>query len=1068
MYLDVLRRGGMRLLAVVFLIAVGSFARLDAQTNATILGSVTDPSGAAVAGANVAVKNVSTGVARTVTTNGQGRYNIPDLIIGDYEVQATLAGFQTVVHKGITLSVGSQSVVDFALQVGQQQQTVTVEGQVSQVETTSSAVAALVDQRQMRELPLNGRNFEQLIFLAPGVQQYNTASSTSFFGRASSYSAAGARPTGQELLLDSQDIQNYFGRGTGATNLGTSLGVEAIAEFQTLTNTYSAQFGGNGIVLNSVTKAGTNSIHGSAYEFVRNSAFDARNFFDRFVAPGQTIANLPPFRKNQFGGSLSAPIVKDKAFFFFNYEGLRQVLGESRVAIVPDANAKQGLLPCAQAPTLACVNGLANVGVSSRVASTLALWPTAPISSTGVGQVFPQGTTRGNENYFLGRFDYTLSAKDSLFARYVSDKADVVQPFGGSNIPLWPEEDFTHNHFGTIEERHIFSPAVVNLARVSLSRPNQTASTTGNTAPLDFFPGSGRQNGAVTVTGLTGIGGNTLLPFGLVQNKYSVGDDVYWTRGSHNIKMGASVMRLQSNTFMPFRAGGSWSFTSLANLLSGTANQLIGALPGKDDATRDLRETDFAFYLHDDWKLSSRLTLNVGVRYAPQTNPTERKNKLSNIVDMAKGYEPVANVFRDNPSLMNFDPRVGLAYELTKDHKTALRAGFGMFHDVIRPRSYGGGYWLAPPFAQGQQQNPQYPTPFTSVAAVVPSSTNGLEWVNSKTPYMMQYNMNIQREVMTGTILTVGYVGSRGLHMFTNLDFNPPIPQIASNGALQFASAVNNRITTFNRINPAFGVNVMRTLQASSTYNSMLVSLDRRLTKNVQGQVSYTWSNCIDDGSAAAGQENSGTSGAIMNPYNRRADRGPCSFDIRHALRVNSIAMLPFKGNILIEGWQLSGIVTASSGPPFSINTGFDQAGLQNGAQRADYVAGCDLYASSAAFPNVGTPDRWYNPGCVTLPLLGTVGNMGRNIARGPGLLNFDVALMKNTAIPKISETFNVQFRAEVFNVFNHANFGLPGAGAFSQAATVTQPGTVPLTAGQITSTTTTARQIQLGLKLIF
>jgi hypothetical protein len=309
---------------------------VDAQTNGTILGTVTDASGAAIAGAAVEVKNIETGVVRGVVTNTQGRYNVPELIVGEYEVQASMTGFQTTVRKDITLSVGSQSVVDFSLEVGQQQQTVTVEGQVSQVETTSAALSALIDQRQMRELPLNGRNFEQLIFLAPGVQQYNTSSHTSFFGRAASYSAGGSRPNGQELLLDSQNIQNYFGHGSGASNLGTSLGVEAIAEFQTLTNTYSAQFGGAGVVLNSVSKAGTNTLHGSAYEFLRNSALDARNFFDRFLSPGETVSQIPPFRKNQFGGSLGGPIKKDKAFFFVNYEGLRQLLGESKVANVPD------------------------------------------------------------------------------------------------------------------------------------------------------------------------------------------------------------------------------------------------------------------------------------------------------------------------------------------------------------------------------------------------------------------------------------------------------------------------------------------------------------------------------------------------------------------------------------------------------------------------------------------------------------------------------------------------------------------------------------------------------------
>ena len=458
-------------------------------TTATILGTVIDSSGAAIPGATVQVRNTGTGQTQEVQTDAQGRYRIPELGLGEYEIHASKEGFSTAVRTGVPLTVGSQTVVDFSLNIGQQQQTVTVEGAVSEVETTSAAVSNLVEQTQMRELPLNGRNFGELILLAPGVQA--VAAGTSFYGKTDNYSIAGSRPEGQAFLLDDVNVSGFWNHGTGSGALGTQLGLDAISEFQTLTNTYSAQFGGSGSVINAVTRSGTNSFHGSAYEFLRNSALDARNFFDP--------QNIAPFRRNQFGGTFGGPIKKNKMFFFVNYEGLRQLLGETQVAFVPDANAHQGLLPCASAPGAPCgANGLANVGVSPNVASTLALFP-IPTNEIGggIGSLTEVASQIGHENYLLARFDYSISTNDSLFMRYVRDTANLVEPFSGSSIPLWPETDVTANHYATIEERHIISPTLINIARISFIRPEDSAAATATLAPLEYFPG--RENGRVTI-----------------------------------------------------------------------------------------------------------------------------------------------------------------------------------------------------------------------------------------------------------------------------------------------------------------------------------------------------------------------------------------------------------------------------------------------------------------------------------------------------------------------------------------------------------------------------------------
>src|SRR5438128_9010140 len=322
---------------VVLWVATHFTRQAKAQaTNGIISGTVIDASGAAVPGVTIQVNNVNTGVTRTVFTNEQGRYRVPALLVGAYEVQGALPGFQTVVQRGIPLRVGSERVVDFSLQVGQPETTVTVEGEIAQVDTTSTAIASLIEQKQIADLPLNGRNYTQLIALAPGVQQAAPGTS-GFYGRGANFSVAGARPEGQAFLLDNTNVQNFWNHGPGSAVLGTTLGVEAIAEFSTQTNTYSAQFGGSGAAVNAVTRSGNNSFHGSLFEYLRNNALDARAFYDG--------PKLPGFRQNQFGGSLGGPIKKDKAFFFFNYEGLRKQQGLTQIATVPDADARRGILP---------------------------------------------------------------------------------------------------------------------------------------------------------------------------------------------------------------------------------------------------------------------------------------------------------------------------------------------------------------------------------------------------------------------------------------------------------------------------------------------------------------------------------------------------------------------------------------------------------------------------------------------------------------------------------------------------------------------------------------------------
>jgi len=1070
------------LLAVV--LCAGASILLGQGSTATILGNVSDASGAAIPEASIQVKNVGTGATQVVPGDAQGRFRVPDLSVGEYEVQASKVGFSTLVHKGITLTVGSQNVVDFSLAVGQQQQTVTVEGQASQVETTNASVATFTSQQQMRELALNGRNFEQLIQLAPGVStvQWSTNSKQ---GRAAQYSVAGGRPEGQAILLDDESLQSITNNGMGSTT-GSSLGVEAIGEFQTLTNTYGAQFGGNGVVINAVSKSGTNDFHGSAFDFLRNSALDARDYFS-------TRSTVPAFRRNQYGGSLGGPVKKDKAFFFVDYEGVRQLLEENKIATVPACNV----------PDVCKITATNPVSVRA-IANVLQVFPRPDkLIGGGQGQAATYGNQIVHEDYVLSRFDYTLSSKDSIFARYLTDKASQLEPYagggttGGGPIPTWINNDQSHSQYSTLEERHIFSPTLINVARLSYSRPAKSSYTTthatandvngaGLVHPLQGFcdplvvavlspscQGAGLQDIMLTINGGYAIlGAPSSGHYNFHQNRFTEADDILWVHGAHSVRFGAAVSRYQTNTFNPIAENASWTFTSFDNFLAGKASVVSGVIPGpQNDPNKDYRYTILEPYLQDDWKATSKLTVNMGVRWQFMTNPSDRLNRIYVIPDFATapGFGNVPNVFASNPSWKNFDPRVGIAYDPFANHKTSFRAGFGIYHDPITFQAYQAPLGTAPPWQSSQQNTATFPFAFSSISAPLPSQGNAWDWHLHTTPYMIQYNFNIQRELGAGMVLTVGYVGSHGVHLITGLERNPPQPTIDSSGIYHFTNAAG---TTNPRPNPKLASFTVLEPITTSRYNSLQVIVNRRFTRNVQAQAAYTYSKCLDTGAFGISSYNGpATPGAVMNPFNQTTDRGPCSYDLTHTLRLNSIVALPFHGNRLVEGWQISGILSAYGGPPFNVAAGFDRAVFQTAAgntPRPNYAPnnpaltqGAITYPACNNQPIIGSVPAWFNPNCFQLEPVGTFGNTGRNSLRGPGFFNTDIALLKDT---KLSERFRLQFRAEFFNILNHENFGLPSVNVFSASSAING------SAGLITASNanSTPRQIQFGLKLMF
>ncbi len=1151
-------------LSALLLLAVGA-RQLHAQAvSGNISGTVTDASGAVIAGANVQVKNTGTGVTQTTTSNSQGRYNVPDLTVGTYDVQASNSGFQTVVHAGINLTVGSQLAIDFSLPVGQAQQTVTVETSVAQVETQSTAISALISPQQMVDLPLNGRNFEQLLNLAPGVTPTG-AGTTTLYGTGPGFSIAGARTEGELFLLDNTNMSDFWNHQAGSQVLGTSLGVEAIQEFSLLTSTYSAQFGGNGSVMNAASKSGTNDFHGSAYEFLRNSALDSRSYFE-------TASDLKklPFRRNQFGGSVGGPVKKNKLFFFGNYEGFRQALAQPVTNVgYPEPYVASGELPCSvqfpanpscpagasgspgsgtnpilpipeaigsgatgqTAAAASAINGI--LGIYSKFAPP----PAAGAPDQG-GYYFGtiSATQRSREDYVLGRVDYTLSSKDSIFGRYVFDRAYNLSPltgFFGASLPAWPEVDHSKNQFFTAEERHIFSSNVVNNLRFMFIRTFESSFSNGTlpaaSDPLNFNPGRYPEDAFVSpdLFSVGGVGSNQFVSDAIAQNKFGVGDDVAWNHGAHTFTFGADIMRVQSNVNAPFEYGGDYIFLSLQNFLEGVPflGYAVANSPFTDNPFRYFREIDIDPYINDSWKVNSRLTLNLGVRYEYGTNPSGWP--LYTVPDTPFGdgsFAHVNHVFRSSPNQKNIDPRVGLAWSPFGDQKTSIRAGYGIFHDPVAPRTYASAYYFDPPFNYHQFPpggGMTFPNAFLTAPPVLPpqdvptacaadnlsnnsigctSLGDGVPYNTTKAPYQQQWNLNVQRDLGRGTILTVGYVGSRGVHLFSQQNLNPSITNTSAvagcgvgplggllnacstpTGSTCVPTLKNGNLSSCHfgafdpvvaavepilpRVNDNYASLNENVTKGTSNYNSLQVSLVRQAAHGIVMQLSYTYSHCLTNNSGSYGLEEGAV--GLLDPYDPRYDYGNCTFDLRHNFVGNVIYQLPFHGNRLVEGWQVSGIVTLQSGSPFSVMDGFDQAGLDNNVAdtRPNVTPGCNPYVRKRAALGTVVEPLWINSSCFTLQPAGTLGDAKQNSLFGPRLINVDFALLKNT---KITERLQAQFRAEFFNLANRSDFLAPTATLFS-AAGATDAGTPNPLYGFIAATApNTQREIQFGLKLIF
>jgi hypothetical protein len=1084
------------LVLLTVVLNMGVFRTAEAQVaGGTILGSVTDPSGAAVASTQVTIKNVATGVTRSVPTNNDGLYAAPNLVPGDYEVAVEAAGFASSVVGGIGLTVGESREINVALKIGQNTNKITVAVEISDVQLESSALGNVVDSHTVVDLPLNGRDWTSLTLLEAGVAQISTQKALGIGndrpnrGLGVDITIGGNRPQGNNYRLDGVSINDYTSGAPGSITGGV-MGVDAVKEFSVITSNAPADYGKtSGGVINAVSRSGANTIHGSAYEFIRNNAFDALNFFKSKDSSGHTIT--PPFRRNQFGGSVGGPVIKDHTFFFADYEGLRQSLSSTSNITVPTATARTGAL----IGGTVVVNPLVAPFLACSASSCLFPLPNGTITGdTGTYSfVSKQPTT---EDFATGRVDHRISASDSLLGSYVFDKAQVSNP---DAYDIKVNGNQSRRHTVAIEESHVLTPALLSTTRFGFNRDVVIANSTLSAinpaaANLAFGFDPGRPAGIITVgSGVSQFSGGlgAIGEYHFHYNSFQFYEDLYWAHNKHSLKVGFSAERIHDNQFTRGSSpNGFYTFGSLSQFLTNNPSSFATRL-GASFTPRDLRQTLFSGYVQDDYKLLSNLTINAGVRYEMSTVPTETRNQLATLVDFTDAGPRIGSPYFSNPTLRNFAPRVGFSWDPFKTGKTTFRGAFGMYDVLPLPYQFELLTLLSAPFTEGGNATVvpgDFPTLAYAKAAAPTRLRYGYVQPNPHRSYVEQWSFNIQRELFPSFTLTTGYVGSHGVHLpYHTDDINDIQPAALTAAGYIWPTTVGGGPRLFTNTNVQGQVSA-NTWTAVSTYHALNVEAIKRLSHGVQIQGSYTFAKSIDTSSSGIAGDTFGNSVSSLPFFDPRLRRGLSDFDNRHVLAANALWQIPGPTSWdgapkwVASGWQIGGIFTLSGGLPFTPIIGGDPLGLSSADNYAfpNRTAGCNAVDSN--FKRDGL--LYLHPNCFTLPmqtpaiaaqcrLFGSIagtcanllGNGGRNSVIGPGVRDLDFSLFKNNPIPWISETFNVQFRWEIFNIANHANFE-PPAPAARQIFTST--GALNPTAGLLSATSTNSRQMQFALKFIW
>jgi hypothetical protein len=979
-----------------------------AQSTASIDGQVIDQNGAVVPGVTITAVSVDIGVEREATSDSGGRYQFAALPVGDYSIGARAKGFKTKVVENLRIEVGRRLAQDFQLEVGDVSEQITVSSTNDAIERSTTSVGHVVDQRMVQELPLNGRYFLDLGLLVPG-------SVTSPQGAFSSAPIRGLGSFSITTAGNREETTNYVINGITLNNLTNSAitfqpSIGAVQEFKVDNSTFSAEHGqSSGAVVNIATRSGSNEFHGELFEFFRNDALDARNFFTF------TSAEPPPFKRNQFGGQLGGPIVKEKLFFFFSYEGLRQRQGvDLNSLVLSDAQR-------ASASNLV-------------ITKLLPLIPRANfVDSSGTSRFAGSANALVNNDQLGVDISYNIGKDDRLHAFYSAYRTQLEEPNrNGNTIPNFGNTTLQLRQVFTFNETHIFSPMLVNELRFGFNRFSSATTPNAQLNPTDFGINHGITEPIglpqITVAGGLNFGGPSINPSGRADTTYIVADSFSYLRGKHSLKGGGEYRQFLNNNFR--QGTGSFNFPTVAAFLAGTANSFSVTLGSQSSS---IAEGALGFFVQDNYRVRTNLMLELGLRYEWNMTPTERYDRFIVFDPASASLIRVGNqidkVYQQNNK--NVQPRVGFAWDPFGDGKTSVRAAYSLQTD--QPMTS---------IVIGTTTNPPLAIPLTFSGAIgldnainlaipaglAPQSITG----DFRNAYLQSWNLNVQRELLRNFVVSVGYIGSKGTNLILRRNLNQPI-----NGVRPFPT-----LSQSSPILPGRNLGNITQVESggNSSYNALWIKGSQRLARGLQFQAFYTWSKSLDYNSFSTG----GVVG--QDSYNFDGDRGLSDFDARHRFVFNGIYDLPFRGNCLLDGWQLATIVQLQSGSPINIVTNNSTVNGIGNTLRPDVTGPIKI---------TDRVEKWFDTTVFTA--VPRFGNLGRNVVTGPGFSNTDFAIIKNT---KLGETLRVQFRAEFFDLFNHANFGAPGA-------VVGTP-----TFGQITSTrfatgeSGSSRQIQFAVKV--
>lgn len=1018
---------------------------------ASISGSVADATHSGIARAVISVRNIETGMERTLLTDDSGHYSAPSMPIGAYEITASKSGFTSQTKSGIQLAVGQNATVNFVLPVSEIQQTVTVEESPNVVNLTTQQTAGLVDQKQVKQLPLNGRSYDELMSLNPGIVNYTSERSGSIGTSNSSvgnmFSAAGRRPQENLFLLNGIEFT-----GASLINLtpggvsGQLLGVEAVREFNVVTNDYGAEYGKRpGAQISIVTASGSNDFHGSVYEFFRNSDLDARNFFDQ--------GSIPRFERNNYGVALGGPIRKDKTFLFGNFEGYNQHLGLSDVTLVPDNASRAKAVP--------------------GVAPLLALWPeqNGPEIGGGIAEAFSHPLQTIRDDFGTLRLDHNFSERDTISGVYTIDDSAGNTPTAN---PLSTIVETLREQVASLQEQHVFSPTVLNTVRIGYSRAGYFFT---GTTPIQV-PGwvEGKAIGVIVIGGstasngqsqITQAGTNTGEDMSAARNLFTYEDHVSLMKGMHQIEAGVWFQRIQANDNLAQYQYGQASFSNLQSFLNGTVSTFTVAPSPTELGWRSLESAGF---LQDEIRPAKTLEVTVGLRIESTNGWNEAHGRAANYLfdNGVIATDPFTggSVFTKNRAEFLPEPRVGIAWDPFGRGNTAIHAGFGIYHQLLDLIDYR--------TDQVQPTNTTYTIKNAAISAlqIVPGaplppgsriSPSGIQ-PDAYTPTVLSWSFKIEQKITPNTSLAVGYLGSHAYHEMLSADANEPVPTVcpASPCPSTLPPGTIYYPAGAKFANPNLSNTATWLSEGISSYNALQVDVNRRFAKGFQLRGAYTFSKSLDDGSAWNTSVDANAPGFVMFPLNPKLDYGLSTADVPQSLVVNGSYSLPFGKSLTgwrekaVSGWSISGIVTVQSGFPFTPQLGFNPS--RDGDSRNPVRPSVNPAFRGDVIP--GGPNQYFDPYAFIVPPAGTYGNLGRNTLRGPGLTELDLSVLKDTTL---SERIKLQFRAEFFNVLNHANFATPNAVVYSSADSAPNP-----TAGVITSTATTSRQVQFALKLLW